>query len=44
VFVVSHVDDVRTSAVFDELWRIDESGEGVSQIRSLAAGEDIGEL
>ncbi|HEV2065423.1 MAG TPA: SMC family ATPase, partial [Thermomicrobiales bacterium] len=44
VFVVSHVDDVRTSAVFDELWRIDESSEGASQIRSLAAGEDIGEL
>ncbi len=44
VFVISHVDDVRSSSVFDELWRIDESGEGVSQLRSLAAGEDIGEL
>lgn len=44
VFVISHVDDVRTSAVFDELWRVDESSDGASQIRSLAAGEDIGEL
>jgi exonuclease SbcC len=44
VFVISHVDDVRSSSVFDELWRIDESSEGASQIRSLAAGEDIGEL
>lgn len=44
VFVISHVDDVRTSAVFDELWRIDESSDGASQIRSLAPGEDIGEL
>ncbi|MDQ3541286.1 MAG: hypothetical protein M3440_11400, partial [Chloroflexota bacterium] len=44
IFVISHVDDVRTSAVFDELWRIDETSDGASQIRSLAAGEEIGEL
>jgi DNA repair exonuclease SbcCD ATPase subunit len=44
IFVISHVDDVRSSAVFDELWRIDESGDGASQLRSLPAGEDIGEL
>ena len=44
LFIISHVDDVRTSAVFDEIWRIEESAAGSSQLRVLTPGEDIGEL
>ena len=44
LFIISHVDDVRTSAVFDEVWRIEETTDGSSQLRVLSAGEDIGEL
>ncbi len=44
LFIISHVDDVRTSAVFDEVWRIEETADGSSQLRVLTAGEDIGEL
>ncbi|MDQ4099498.1 MAG: hypothetical protein M3121_03250, partial [Chloroflexota bacterium] len=32
LFVISHVDDVQGSAVFDELWRVVETSEGASQI------------
>jgi len=44
LFIISHVDDVRTSAVFDELWRIEETADGSSKLSVLTAGEDIGEL
>lgn len=44
LFIISHVDDVRTSAVFDELWRIEETGDGSSRVGVLGTGEDIGEL
>ena len=44
LFIISHVDDVRTAAVFDEVWRIEEGSDGSSQMRVLTAGEDIGEL
>jgi exonuclease SbcC len=46
LFVISHVDDVQGSAVFDELWRVEETAEGVSQITNAtrddgAAGESV---
>ena len=41
MFVISHVDDVRSSPVFDELWRIEETADGGSRITSLAAGTEI---
>jgi len=44
LFIISHVDDVRTSAVFDEVWLIEETADGSSKMSVLTAGEDIGEL
>lgn len=44
VFMISHVDDVRTAPVFDEIWHITESEDGVSTLAALPAGADIGEL
>lgn len=44
VFIISHVDDVRTSPIFDELWQIVENAEGSSELRPLGHGSDIGEL
>lgn len=44
VFIISHVDDVRTSPIFDELWQIVENEAGTSELQSLAHGTDIGEL
>ncbi len=36
LFVISHVDDVRAGAMFDEVWRVAESGEGVSQLEQVS--------
>jgi DNA repair protein SbcC/Rad50 len=44
VFIISHVDDVRTAPIFDELWQIVETSEGTSELRRLSPGADIGEL
>lgn len=44
VFIISHVDDVRTSPVIDELWRIEESPDGGSALTPLAAGTEIDTL
>jgi exonuclease SbcC len=41
VFIISHVDDVRSSPVLDELWRIEEAAGGGSRITALAAGTEI---
>jgi DNA repair exonuclease SbcCD ATPase subunit len=41
VFIISHVDDVRSSPVLDELWRIEEAAGGGSRITTLAAGTEI---
>ncbi len=41
LFVISHVDDVQGSAVFDELWRVVETSEGVSQIMNATRGDDV---
>ncbi|MEJ7839298.1 MAG: SbcC/MukB-like Walker B domain-containing protein, partial [Thermomicrobiales bacterium] len=44
VFIISHVDDVRTAPIFDELWMIEEGEDGKSSLSNLAPGTDIGEL
>jgi exonuclease SbcC len=44
VFIISHVDDVRTAPIFDELWQVVETSDGSSQLNVLPAGADIGEL
>lgn len=44
IFIISHVDDVRTSPVLDELWRIEEVPGGGSVLTSLPPGSDIDTL
>ncbi len=44
VFIISHVDDVRTSPVLDELWRVEETADGASQVTSLLPGAEIDSL
>lgn len=44
IFMISHVDDVRTAPIFDELWLISESADGSSELQNLTPGADIGEL
>jgi len=44
VFIISHVDDVRTSPVLDELWRIEETADGTSTVTSLGPGAEIDTL
>ncbi|MCV0404540.1 MAG: SMC family ATPase, partial [Chloroflexi bacterium] len=44
VFIISHVDDVRTSPVLDDIWRVVETEGGTSELQMLGAGVDIGEL
>ena len=44
MFIISHVDDVRTAPLFDELWRIEESEDGISQIRSLNGRVEVDDL
>ncbi len=41
LFIISHVDDVRTSPIFDEVWRVTEV-EGVSRLESLNPTRAIG--
>ena len=36
LFVISHVDDVRAGAMFDEVWRVSETTEGVSQLEQVS--------
>ncbi|MBX3071567.1 MAG: SMC family ATPase [Thermomicrobiales bacterium] len=35
LFVISHVEDVQTSAAVDEVWRVRETAEGISQLEQL---------
>ncbi|MCO5226990.1 MAG: SMC family ATPase [Thermomicrobiales bacterium] len=44
VFIISHVDDIRTSPILDEIWQVKETGDGISQIEVVGAGTDIGEI
>ncbi len=43
VFIISHVDDVRTSSVLDEVWRVEENADGGRQVTVLGAGSDLDE-
>jgi exonuclease SbcC len=44
VFIISHVDDVRTAPSLDELWMVQASAEGKSTLQNLPPGTDIGEI
>lgn len=44
VFIISHVDDVRTSPILDDIWRVTETENGTSELQPLGVGVDIGEL
>lgn len=44
VFIISHVDDVRTSPILDDVWRVTETENGTSELQPLGVGVDIGEL
>jgi len=35
LFIISHVDDVRSSPIFNEVWRISEDSDGVSRLENL---------
>ena len=35
LFVISHLDDVRTSPAFNEVWRVVEQGDGTSRLENL---------
>jgi exonuclease SbcC len=41
VFIISHVDDVRTSSVLDEVWRVEESADGGSRVTPLGSGTEV---
>ena len=41
LFVISHVDDVQGSAVFDEVWRVEETADGASQIANATRGDGL---
>ncbi len=36
LFVISHVDDVKAGAMFDEVWRVSETADGVSQLEQVS--------
>jgi exonuclease SbcC len=36
LFVISHVDDVRAGSMFDEVWKVSETGDGVSQLEQVS--------
>lgn len=44
IFLISHVDDVRTSPILDEVWHVFEESNGRSEVEPLAVGADIGEM
>src|SRR5262249_46102838 len=35
LFIISHVEDVRSSPIFNEVWRVSEGPDGVSHIENL---------
>jgi DNA repair protein SbcC/Rad50 len=44
LFIISHVDDVRASSVFNQVWRLSESEEGVSQFEDITEAGGADEL
>jgi DNA repair protein SbcC/Rad50 len=43
LFVITHVDDVRSSPIFDQIWRVNESADGVSDLRDITDDTRYGE-
>jgi exonuclease SbcC len=41
LFIISHVDDVRTAPIFNEIWRVVETGDGVSALENLTESGGI---
>ncbi len=35
LFIISHVDDVRTAPIFNEIWRVAETGDNISSLENL---------
>ncbi|MCA9833414.1 MAG: SMC family ATPase [Thermomicrobiales bacterium] len=44
VFIISHVDDIRTSPILDEIWQVKETADGISRLETVGVGTDIGEI
>lgn len=44
LFIISHVDDVRASAVFNQVWRIQETESGASRVEDITAGGGVEEI
>lgn len=44
VFIISHVDDIRTSPILDEIWQVKETADGISRLEPIGVGTDIGEI
>lgn len=44
IFIISHVDDIRTSPILDEIWLVRETAAGISEIETVGVGTDIGEI
>jgi exonuclease SbcC len=44
LFIISHVDDVRASSVFNQVWRLSESDDGVSQFEDITESGGFEEL
>lgn len=43
LFIISHVDDVRSSPIFNEVWRISEDADGVSRLENLGVTGGVDE-
>src|SRR5262249_1304315 len=41
LFIISHVDDVRTAPIFNEIWRVAETGDGASSLENLTETGEI---
>jgi exonuclease SbcC len=44
LFIISHVDDVRASSIFNQVWRLSESEEGVSQFEDITDAVGLDEV
>lgn len=44
LFIISHVDDVRASAVFNQVWRIQETESGASRVEDITTGGGVEEI
>ncbi|GIW05071.1 MAG: hypothetical protein KatS3mg059_1691 [Thermomicrobiales bacterium] len=44
LFIISHVEDVRASPIFSEIWRVTETADGISRLENLAETGGIEDL